>query len=136
MSYQIFAFPAADLPAVATPTRKTRLRLHDSQVVALARIVCAADPALRAGVLAGGWGATELEHLAAAAVTEGIAAGDLRAARRKAAEAAFAFRLETLLATARPVAGGCNSLAEFLGGRAGDRPDRLVAVPGRRPGAG
>lgn len=131
MSHQLLAFPASDPAATASPAKRTRLRLHDSQVVALARAVCAADPALRAGILAGGWGAAELVPLATAAVTAGIAAGELRAGRRPAVEAAFALRLASLLATARPVAGGCNSLAEFLGGRAGDRLDRLVAVARR-----
>ncbi|WP_431280792.1 hypothetical protein ACQW02_15390 [Humitalea sp. 24SJ18S-53] len=122
-----FAAPVASPPAA--PARKTRLRLHDSQVVALARIACAGDAGLRAAILAGRWNAGDLARLATEAVTLGIAAGDLRPARRAAVEDAFALRLAGLLATARPVAGGFNSLAEFLGGRVADRPDRLVAVP-------
>jgi hypothetical protein len=121
--------------SLMTPSRTHRLA--DSRVVALCRAVCATDPGLAAPFLAGYWSEEHIDRTAAAATTLAVEIGDIAPRDAAATGATMARRLTDLLAEARLLRGGCNSLAEHLTGRAAERPDRLHAIgtrPRRPPG--
>lgn len=114
---------------------RTASTLADSRLVALCRAVCATNPGIAAPFFAGYWTEDQIDRTAFAAASLAAEIGDIAPALIEATAAAIAIRLTTLLAEARPLQNGRNSLAEHLVGRAGRRPDRLLAVvPRRTPG--
>ncbi len=102
--------------------------LTDSRLVALCRAVCATNPGIAAPFFAGHWTEDQIDRTASAAATLASEIGDIAPASIEPTAAAIATRLTRLLAEARPLQDGRNSLAEHLIGRAGRRPDRLQPV--------
>lgn len=102
--------------------------LPDHRIVALARAACAPKAPLRRPFLRGRWRAAHVERVAAAVVALGVQRGEIATDTKDGTEAYVSQRLTDLLAQAPILADGLNSLAEFIGGRAGSHPDRLGLV--------